>query len=110
LFVRFVTAKELIDAIARKCHRNFTAGFARNEKRRQKRIVSDGFGLARENFNELIDRRLRANHDLMVIRAKMPRDLGILRQQIDQRRAGRDHFAADVIDKVVRALAAEMEP
>ena len=37
-------------------------------------------------------------------------DLGILGKEIHKRPAGRDHFAADVIDEIVRVLAAELWP
>ena len=35
-------------------------------------------------------------------------DLGIFREQIDQRPAGGDDFTADVVDQIVRVLTAEM--
>src|SRR5262245_55683755 len=46
---------------------------------------------------------------LLELRAReMPRDIGILRQQIDQRLPARRDLAANVVDEVVRPLAAEM--
>ena len=48
------------------------------------------------------------DHLFQLMPREMARHLGILRQQIDERRAGRRHLAADVVDEIMRALAAEM--